>query len=71
MERKLSSNKDKAMRKTYIIPTIMVVRMQTTHLVADSGVSSNNGIDYGGKVGEDDGVIPEVKMSTNIWDSDW
>ena len=49
----------------------MVVRMQTTHLVADSGVSSNNGIDYGGKVGEDDGVIPEVKMSTNIWDSDW
>lgn len=49
----------------------MVVRMQTTHLVADSGVSSKKGIDYGGKVGEDDGVNPEVKMSTNIWDSDW
>lgn len=59
------------MRKTYIIPSIMVVRMQTTHLVADSGVSSNKGIDYGGKVGEDDNITPEVKGSKNIWDENW
>lgn len=58
------------MRKTYIIPSIIVVRMQTVHMMAGS-VSSDKGIDYGGKVGEDDNITPEVKESKNIWDENW
>ncbi len=59
------------MRKTYIIPSIMVVHIQTALMLAGSGVSSDNGIDYGGKVGEDDNITPEVKGSKNIWDENW
>ncbi|MBP3711185.1 MAG: hypothetical protein J6I86_01800 [Bacteroidaceae bacterium] len=59
------------MRKTYIIPSIMIVHIQTALMLAGSGVSSDNGIDYGGKVGEDDGISPEVKQSINLWDIEW
>lgn len=48
----------------------MIVRMQTVHMMAGS-VSSDKGIDYGGKVGEDDNITPEVKESKNIWDENW
>ena len=49
----------------------MVVHIQTALMLAGSGVSSDNGIDYGGKVGEDDGISPEVKQSINLWDIEW
>ena len=66
------------MKRTYIIPSMMVVLMQAKHMVALSGVTSDNGIGFGGLVGEDDGIIPEVKTytntniwGTNIWDEEW
>lgn len=59
------------MRRTYILPSIMVVHTQTGQMIADSGVTSDIGIDYGGKVGEGDNINPEAKASHNIWDEEW
>ena len=61
------------MKRTYIIPSIMVVRMQTARMVAvsGSGVISDKGISFGGIVGEGDGITPEVKANKNIWDNEW
>ncbi len=59
------------MRKTYIIPSMLVVHMQAGQMIADSGVSSDNGIGFGGKVGEGDNINPEVKESQNTWDDEW
>lgn len=59
------------MRRKYIMPSILVVHVQSERLIAESGVSSDVGIDYGGKVGEDDNINPEVKSTHNIWDESW
>ncbi len=61
------------MRRTYIIPAMVVVRMQTAQMMAVSGVTSpDRGIGFGGIAGEDDGIIPSVKTaSSNIWDDEW
>ena len=50
---------------------MLVVHMQAGHMIADSGVSSDNGIGFGGKVGEGDNINPEVKESQNTWDDEW
>ena len=50
---------------------MIVVHLQGGQMIADSGVTSDNGIGFGGKVGEDDGIIPEVKYHSDIWDEDW
>ncbi len=59
------------MKRTYNIPSMIVVHLQAGQMIADSGVTSDNGIGFGGKVGEDDGIIPEVKYHSDIWDEDW
>lgn len=59
------------MKKTYIIPETFSVRMQGEQVIAASGVTSDNGIGYGGtdEKGEKD---PEVKRNYyNVWDDDW
>ena len=59
------------MKRIYNIPSMIVVHLQTGQMIASSGVTSDIGIDYGGKVGENDGITPEVKSSQNIWDENW
>lgn len=59
------------MRRKYIIPSILVNYAQCERLIAESGVSSDIGIDYGGKVGEEDNINPEVKSTYNFWDESW
>ncbi len=59
------------MKRTYNLPSMIVVHLQAGQMIADSGVTSDNGIGFGGKVGENDGIIPEVKSSQNIWDDEW
>ena len=56
------------MKKTYIIPRMSFCVLQHETLLADSGVSSNNDIDYGGvdTEGEKD---PDVKE--NFFDFEW
>ena len=49
----------------------MVDYVQSERLITESGVSSDIGIDYGGKVGEEDNINPEVKSTHNIWDESW
>lgn len=59
------------MRRKYIMPSILVDYVQCERLIAESGVSSDIGIDYGGKVGEEDNINPEVKTSHNFGDENW
>ena len=59
------------MKRTYIIPSIAVVYMQTAQMVAGSGVTSDRGISFGGMATEGDGITPEVKVNKDIWDNEW
>jgi hypothetical protein len=56
------------MKKTYIIPEMSVVLMQHETSLAVSGVSSNNGIGYGG-VDDQGQKDPDVKA--NPFDFEW
>ena len=56
------------MKKTYIQPLTEVVRMGTWNFIcASEGVTSNNGIDYGG-VDEDGELDPASRRRRDVWD---
>ena len=58
------------MKKTYLKPLTEVVRMGMTMMVCTSeGVTSNNGIDYGG-VDEDGEKDPAARRRRNVWDEE-
>lgn len=48
------------MKKTYLVPVCNMVRMEEEEMVATSGMTSDNGIGYGG-VDVDGNWDPEVK----------
>lgn len=56
------------MKRTYIIPEMHVVPCLQSLPIAASGVTSNNGIGYGG-VDEGGTLEPEVKENT--FDFEW
>ena len=59
------------MKKTYIQPLTEVVRMGTMSFIcASKGVTSNNGIDYGG-VDEDGSKDPSANRFKAWDDDDW
>ena len=56
------------MKKTYLQPLTEVVRMGTWNFIcASEGVTSNNGIDYGG-VDEDGELDPASRRRRDVWD---
>ena len=56
------------MKKTYIQPLTEVVQMGTWNFIcASKGVTSNNGIDYGG-VDEDGELDPASRRRRDVWD---
>ena len=58
------------MKKTYIQPLTEVVRMGTWNFIcASEGVTSNNGIDYGG-VDEDGELDPASRRRRDVWDDE-
>ncbi len=59
------------MKKTYIQPLTEVVRMGTLNFIcASKGVTSNNGIDYGG-VDEDGELDPASRRRRrDVWDDE-
>jgi hypothetical protein len=58
------------MKKTYMKPSAEVVRMGMTMMICTSeGVTSNNGIDYGG-VDEDGEKDPAARRHRNVWDDE-
>ncbi len=65
------------MRKTYIRPEMIAVRVCGEMMLAASGVKSvNNGVNIGyGGVDEEGTVEAEVKGSSrsnySVWDDDW
>lgn len=61
------------MKKTYIIPHVNCYKILDEKPIAESGVSSNNGIDYGG-VDEDGKLDPSVKdnsFADDFFDFNW
>ena len=59
------------MKKRYISPDCIILNLQVAKIISTSGgVSSNNGIGYGG-VDEDGDLDPAVKLHTNSWDEEW
>ena len=60
-------------RKTYIMPGMMVVKLQASGLVCVSGVQGlecSDGLTYGGSDEGYDGVV-RTKESSSIWDNEW
>lgn len=62
------------MKKEYIIPRINLLDSDTMEIMAASGVSSTNGIDYGG-TDESGSIVPSAKSlfddeeeSNSVWD---
>ena len=61
------------MKKTYIIPAMIVVPFVATQVIAASitGIGGNSGLEIG------DGEIPgtadikEFDFKTNLWDDEW
>lgn len=56
------------MKKTYIIPRMIAVQLHGEALIAQSGVTSSNGIGYGG-VDDQGQKDPDVKA--NPFDFEW
>ena len=60
------------MKKTYLQPTMMVVRLQQQSIICASNdvslVNSNAGIDYGGG---DTGPARARQNSGTDWDNEW
>ena len=58
------------MKKTYIIPNISVLHIQTERIIAGSGaITSGKGMGYGG-VDTDGSIDPSVKRQGGFWDDD-
>lgn len=60
------------MKKEYIVPCIKQERAECCQILAYSGVSGDNGIEYGG-VDVDGNLEPAAKENHNfnIWDNQW
>lgn len=58
------------MKKIYITPSIEVVDYSTETMMAASGVSSNNGIGFGG-VDEDGSIVPSSNDRRDSWGNLW
>ena len=58
------------MKKIYITPSIEVVDYSTETMMATSGVSSNNGIGFGG-VDEDGSIVPSSNDRRDSWGNLW
>lgn len=56
------------MKKTYVNPEMSIVLMQNETVLAASGVTGNNGVDYGG-VDENGDKDPDVKAE--FFDFEW
>ena len=61
------------MKKTYIIPEILVVRLSMNNIIAASPLNvQNDGDTANTKDGfATDGADAGVKGSTNVWDEEW
>ena len=62
------------MKKTYLQPTMMVVRLQQHSIICTSKVSSvSTNLDEGDAIGYDGGGSgpARVKSNTVDWDDDW
>lgn len=58
------------MKKTYLKPSVEVVRMGTITFICQSGsVTSPNGIGYGG-VDEEGEKDPSARRHRNVWDDE-
>ena len=57
------------MKKIYLIPSISALQMQVEELLVGSGVTSNNGIGYGGvdTEGEKDPSVKENPFGDSIF----
>lgn len=60
------------MKKEYIVPCIKQERAECCQILASSGVSGDNGIEYGG-VDIDGNLEPAAKENHdfNNWDNQW
>ena len=61
------------MKKTYLIPTAFVVRIQHQGLLMESvtKASTNADVGYGGASTNNTGGEVRTKESVNVWDEDW
>ena len=58
------------MKKTYIEPSIEMEGMEAEAFICGSqGVTSNNGITYGG-VDEDGDIDPASRVNRDVWDEE-
>ena len=62
------------MKKTYIIPSMIVVRLQHQSIICDSmhGADGNANLNYrGGSSTDDGGSYARTKESSGAWDEEW
>lgn len=61
------------MKKTYLIPTAFVVRIQHQGLLMESvkNTTTNADVGYGGASTNNTGGEVRTKESVNVWDEDW
>ena len=63
------------MKRIYIQPEILVVRLQHQNIICSSpvaGIQSEEGIQYGGAGGGTEGSIEVfTRQSNSVWDEEW
>ena len=62
------------MKKTYIIPSMIVVRLQHQSIICESvhGADGNASLNYrGGNSTDSNGSYSRTKESSGIWDEVW
>ena len=59
------------MKKIYKSPNSIIMHLQGVQMIsASGGVTSNNGIGYGG-VDEDGSLEADTKENKSVWDKNW
>ena len=62
------------MKKTYTIPSTMVVKLQHQSIICESvhGTDGNAGLNYkGGSSTDSNGSYSRTKESSGVWDEEW
>ncbi len=64
------------MKKTYIQPTMLAVKLQQTQMLCESDavttIDSNAGVGYGGGSNNDPTPTPGGRVKEqNVWDEEW
>ena len=61
------------MKKTYIIPGMIVVHLQHQSIICDSmhGTDGDAGLNYRGGSSNNTGGSVRTKESSGIWDEEW